>query len=235
MNGYPYKYEMHLHTCPCSGGGDDVEKHIDTLMEKGFSGMVITNHFFRGDTRIDRGLPWEAFVAEYEKDFERAKAYAKDKDFDVLFGIEEHISDGNEVLVYGIMPAFLAAHPELKTASLCEYAELVHGAGGLVYQSHPFRERWYIAHPLPFDDVEILDGVEGYNAANEPQQNEQALAFASEKGLRVIAGSDAHAYTTSGRAGIRSSVRIRDNETLVRVLSEEKYRVYKGEEDVDCM
>jgi hypothetical protein len=152
-----------------------------------------------------------------------------------LFGIEEHISDGNEVLVYGITPAFLAAHPELKTVSLREYAELVHGAGGVLYQSHPFRDRWYISHPLPFDDVEVLDGVEGYSAANEPCQNEQALAFAAEKGLKVIAGSDSHAFTSSGRAGICSSVRIRENETLVQVLREEKYKVYMGEDDVDCM
>ncbi len=233
MNGY--KYEMHVHTCPCSGGGDDVEKHIDTLIEKGFSGMVITNHFFRGDTRIDRELPWEAFVAEYEKDFERAKAYAKGRDFDVLFGIEEHISDGNEVLVYGITPAFLAAHPELKTATLQEYAELVHAAGGLLYQSHPYRARWYIAHPLPFDGVELLDGVEGYNAANEPHENEQALSFAAAKGTKVIAGSDAHGYINSGRAGICSSVRIRDNLTLVEVLQDGKYTIFKGEKDVDCM
>ena len=27
--------------------------------------MVVTNHFYLGDRRIDRDLPWEKFVEEY--------------------------------------------------------------------------------------------------------------------------------------------------------------------------
>ena len=233
MNGY--KYEMHIHTCPCSGGGDEVEKHIDELIKKGFSGMVLTNHFFRGDTRIDRALPWEKFVAEYEKDYERAKAYAKDKDFDVLFGIEEHIQDGNEVLVYGITPEFLKAHPQLKAVGLVEYANLVHAAGGMLYQSHPYRDRWYISHPYPFDEVLMLDGVESYNAANEPAWNDKAAAFAEQNGLAMIAGSDGHSYQTGGRAGIVSPARIRDNATLLSVLKAQNYQLFKGGSYVDSV
>ena len=58
MNDYIYKYEMHVHTCPCSGGGKDIREHIDDLIAKGYSGMVVTNHFYAGDNRIDRELPW---------------------------------------------------------------------------------------------------------------------------------------------------------------------------------
>ena len=29
-----YKYEMHIHTSPCSGGGSDIRDHIDTLIQK---------------------------------------------------------------------------------------------------------------------------------------------------------------------------------------------------------
>ena len=32
-----YKYEMHVHTCPCSGGGADIRDHVDTLIKKGYS------------------------------------------------------------------------------------------------------------------------------------------------------------------------------------------------------
>lgn len=83
-----FKYEMHIHSSPCSGGGDDIRNHIAALLEKGFSGMVITNHFIRGDTRIDRLLPWKDFVDQYRKDFETGKRIAEDCDFDLLFGIE---------------------------------------------------------------------------------------------------------------------------------------------------
>ena len=102
-----YLFELHAHTLPCSGGGGEMDKHIDELIRRGFSGLVITNHFYRGDTKIDSSLPWEEFVSFYEKDFEDGKKYAKNKDFDLLFGVEEHISDGREALIYGITPAFL--------------------------------------------------------------------------------------------------------------------------------
>ena len=38
-----YKYEMHLHTCPCSGGGADIRDHINALIEKGHT-IVIVEH-----------------------------------------------------------------------------------------------------------------------------------------------------------------------------------------------
>ena len=79
-----YKYEMHVHTSPCSGGGRDIRDHIDDLMEKGYSGMVVTNHFYRGDNRIDRELPWEEFVDAYRQDYLYGLEYANEVDFDLL-------------------------------------------------------------------------------------------------------------------------------------------------------
>ena len=222
-----YKYEMHMHTCPCSGGGTDVETHIDDLIRKGFAGMVITNHFYKGDTRIERGLPWQEFVAAFEQDFLRAKAYAADKDFDVLFGIEENNGDGREMLIYGITPEFLASRPYLRTCTLAEYVEAVHAAGGLIYQAHPYRRRAYIITSEPFAEIEIFDGIEGWNAANALDENEDAMAFAKARGLAMVAGSDAHAPNSAGRAGIATSVRIRDNQTLVSVLRSGNYTIYK--------
>ena len=40
-----FLYEMHLHTYPTSGGGAPIEEHIPVLMERGYQGCVITNHF----------------------------------------------------------------------------------------------------------------------------------------------------------------------------------------------
>ena len=224
-----YKYEMHAHTCPCSGGGGEMEEHIDALIERGFAGMVITNHFYRGDNRIDKDLPWEEFVAPYEEDYERGKRYAQSRDFDLLFGIEEHICGGREVLIYGIDPDFLRGTPSFKTAGLCEYAEAVHGAGGVIFQAHPYRERPYIAVAEPFAEQELLDGIEAFNGGNRPQENEKAEAFAKERGLRVIGGSDGHKSFSVGYGGIVSKIRIRDGETLVKVLKSGEYTLYKDE------
>ena len=224
-----YKYEMHVHTCPCSGGGADICDHIDALIAKGYSGMVVTNHFYDGDNRIDRSLPWAEFVDAYRQDYLRGLAYAKERDFDLLFGLEEHVGYGQEVLIYGITPELIEAHPELKKAGAEKYAEVVHAAGGLLYQSHPYRARAYIPRPWPLECLAALDGIEVYNGGNEPAWNEQARALADELGLACIAGSDGHSTSSVGCAGIATSVRVRTGEELVRILKSGDYELLCGE------
>lgn len=220
-----YKYEMHIHTCPCSGGGSDIRDHIDALIKKGYSGMVVTNHFYNGDTRIDKDLPWKDFVDAYRQDYLYGLEYARKLDFDLLFGLEEQVGNGQEILIYGISADFIEAHPELKPGNAEKYAELVHQAGGLVYQAHPYRDRFYIASPFPLDCLDKLDGIEVYNACNQPEWNESARKLAEEKGLKCIGGSDGHSTETAGNSGIAARERIRTNEDLVRILKSGEYTV----------
>ena len=221
-----YKYEMHVHTRPCSGGGADIREHIDDLIVKGYSGMVVTNHFYNGDCRIDRSLSWEEFTDAYRQDYLYGLEYAQKIDFDLLFGLEEHVGNGQEILIYGITADLIAAHPELKIASAEQFAEIVHMSGGLVYQAHPYRARRYVTSPWPLDCLEKLDGIEVYNAANEPEWNERAQALADEHGLACIAGSDGHKTGTAGCAGIAVRERIKSNDDLVRILKSKEYAVY---------
>ena len=219
-----FQYDMHVHTCPCSGGGSDIRKHIDALIEKGCAGMVVTNHFYYGDNRIDRKLPWDRFVDAYRQDYLYGLSYARERDFDLLFGVEEHVGDGREILIYGVTPDFLSAHPELKMASAEVYAEAVHAAGGMVFQSHPYRASRYVRKPFPLECLDVMDGIEVYNQANDPAWNESAKALAEKEGFLVVAGSDAH-DTDAARAGIAANERIRTNEDLVRILKSGAYTV----------
>lgn len=229
MNDYIYKYEMHVHTCPCSGGGNDIREHIDDLIAKGYTGMVVTNHFYAGDNRIDRELPWREFVDAYRQDYLYGLEYAKAVGFDLLFGLEENVGYGREILIYGITPELIESHPELKRASAEKYAEVVHAAGGLVYQAHPYRARDYIRNPFPLECLDLLDGIEVYNAGNEPEWNESARIFAEERGIACIAGSDGHKIGTAGRAGIATRERIACNDDLVRILKNNEYTVFINE------
>ena len=226
---YMYRYEMHIHSEPCSGGGSDIIKEIDALRERGYAGMVITNHFYFGDTRIDRSLPWNEFVDAYRQDYERGKKYADELDFDVLFGIEEHVGDGLEVLVYGVTPDFLEENTILMESRVEDYIRLVHEAGGMLFQSHPYRDRYYINTPGPLPCLEELDGIEVYNAANHPEENELARELADRLGLKCVAGSDAHSLSSCGKAGIDSPERLRTGEDLVRILKSGNYKLYTGE------
>ena len=223
-----YKYEMHLHTCPCSGGGEDIREHIDDLIAKGFSGAVVTNHFFNGDNRIDRSLSWEDFTDAYRQDYLYGLEYAREVDFDLIFGLEEHVGEGREILIYGVSADDIAAHPELKSCSVERYAEIIHSLGGLVYQAHPYRVRSYITRPEPLECLDKFDGIEVFNAANDPEWNESAQRLADEFSLGCVAGSDAHGIGSAGRAGIAAGERIRSNADLVRILKSREYTVVKN-------
>lgn len=224
-----FKYEMHIHSSPCSGGGDDIRRQIDKLIGLGYTGMVITNHFFCGDTRIDRSLPWREFVDAYRQDYLKGKEYADTKDFDLFFGIEEHVGNGREVLIYGITPNLLEEHPELARGEVKDYIRLVHGAGGLLFQAHPYRERYYILQPGPLECIDELDGIEVYNASNKPRENERARELARNMGLQVTAGSDGHHVDSCGKAGIVTYVRPRNDTEFIEILKSGDYEIYYGE------
>ena len=224
-----YKYEMHVHTSPCSGGGAPIRDHIEALIEKGYSGMVVTNHFYMGDTKIDRSLTWSEFVESYRRDYLYGLEYARKRDFDLLFGIEEHVGGGQEILIYGITPFFLESHPELKGADAEKFAEVVHSVGGLVYQAHPYRARDYIPCPFPLDCLDKLDGIEVYNAANCPEWNDSAQRLANEKGLATIGGSDGHSINSVGLSGIAVKKRIKTNAMLIKILKDRDYTIIKNE------
>ena len=52
-----YRYEMHLHTAPCSlCAVATMEEMVAACREKGYAGFVVTNHFYHGNTGIDRSL-----------------------------------------------------------------------------------------------------------------------------------------------------------------------------------
>lgn len=222
-----YIYEMHQHTAPCSkcAKGDPVET-VYALKNAGFAGMVLTNHFYHGNTGIDRNLGWEDFVRCYEIDYLLAKKAGDEIDFDVIFGIEEHIGEHKEVLLYGITPEFLYSHPEMIDGTLKTVSEATRAFGGLVFQAHPYRKRDYIPEPLKNIDIKYLDGFETYNAANQEFENKLAEKFAKENNLLVCAGSDAHTENTENRFGILCEHRIRNSFELSETLRSGNYRLY---------
>ena len=57
-------------------------------------------------------------------------------DFDVLFGIEEGVGGGKEVLLYGITPQVLYDHPELRDADLATISRSQAGRSGRTLRIH---------------------------------------------------------------------------------------------------
>ena len=185
-----YLYETHLHTCQASACGRSTgAEHARYYRAIGFDGIMVTDHFFRGNTAIPRDLPWVERIRRFALGYEDAKAEGDRIGLKVFFGYEENVQ-GDEYLVYGISPEWMAAHPEMEHWTRREQLLAVHAAGGCVVQAHPFRERDYIERILLARDY--VDAVEVCNAGNHALENRCAHHYARACGFAETAGSDNH-------------------------------------------
>ena len=198
IDNYKYLYETHMHCRESSlcGVGSAIEM-CEAYKSAGYTGIVMTNHNWGGNTCVDRALPWREWVGRFFEPFEQARAYGANHDFDVFCGYEAGY-DGTEFLIYGITPEWVADHPELKDATVKEQFEIVHEGGGIVIQAHPFRLASYIHVERLYPTY--VDGVEGINATHsskwsprhDPEADRRAIEYARERKLPMTAGCDAH-------------------------------------------
>ena len=154
-----YYFELHAHTNAASLCSlVEPEDYIKFYMDRGFSGMVVTDHFYHGNTAVDRSLPWDIFVDEFCQGYYRAKAEGDKHGFIVLFGFEHKFYDGtDEYIVLGISPEWLKSHPEIRDMDRIPFFKTIRAAGGFVIQAHPYRVRYYIREiHLALDYVDIV-------------------------------------------------------------------------------
>lgn len=221
-----YKFEIHLHTSACSACGvSTAQEMIDAAYEHGYSGIVITNHFYNGNSSVNRELAWEEFVKAYADDYENAKEYGKKKGILVFFGIEEAYSRGKEMLIYGISPQVFADCPEFKDMTLKEKSEFVHRNGGITVCAHPFRNRAYIPNPDFPPDADCFDAIECYNHFNQPEENTKAFVFARNENLLMTSGCDIHNAKDFGKAGIAFYEEVTSYEQFINLFKNGEYKL----------
>ena len=224
-----YKYQIHIHTSPCSQcGGLTPETLCQALSENGFQGGVITNHFYHGNSGIDRSdnTTWEQFVSAYEKDYLACKKEAEKYDLDIIFGIEESVVPGLEILCYGVTPKILYDNPQLIKGEMDEWIRVMRANGVVVVQAHPFREADYIPNPGPLP-VSLLDGLEVYNRGNSDDfMNQKALELANANPhLLKTSSGDAHWPDHIPFGGILTHRRINAEQDLASILRRREYEL----------
>lgn len=196
---FPYAYETHLHTREGSAcavdSGSDVAK---AYKEAGYTGVIITDHFFYGNTAVDRKLPWSDWVEGYCKGYEIAKKTGDKIGLQVFFGWEAGYN-ATDFLVYGLDKEWLLLHPEIRDATVEEQYNIVHEYGGMIIHAHPFREEDYISEIRLFP--EYVDGVEGINAKHVRRCADasgissfdtKAQEYARKYDFPMTGGSDVH-------------------------------------------
>ncbi|MCQ2421539.1 MAG: PHP domain-containing protein [Lachnospiraceae bacterium] len=191
-----YKIETHMHTaegsaCGYSGGAEIARAR----KEEGYDTVIVTDHFFRGNTRPDRSLPWEDFVNQFCSGYEHCKEEGDKIGLNVLFGWEDNFH-GAEFLIYGLDKAWMLAHPDMINWTPSMQFQKVHADGGYIVQAHPFRQRPYLEGIGLYPN--FIDAVEGINSSQPKEQNMRGMWFAKEFHFPVTAGSDVHGVKPIG-------------------------------------
>jgi hypothetical protein len=187
-----YLYETHLHTsfasaCARSKGSEYIMRYQDL----GYSGIMVTDHFFHGNTSVPRRLFWKEWVNQFCRGYEEAKNEGDKLGFDVFFGWEETFEGCDDYLVYGLDKAWLLEHPEVRDWTRGGQYRTVHASGGCVVQAHPFRQYDYIRKVVL--STGCVDAVEAGTMGNNNQSYDAlAMRYALKLGLPVTAGTDIH-------------------------------------------
>ena len=221
-----YLYETHTHTKEASACADcTAEESVRAHKKAGYTGIIITNHFFYGNTAIYRKLPWNIWVREFCRPYENAKKEGDKVGLQVFFGWEAGYN-GTEFLIYGLDEEWLISHPQIKDASIEEQYRMVKESGGMVIHPHPFREEFYIPEIRLYP--EYVDGVEAYNATHcslesgahwNPEFDVKAQDYARKYSLPMTAGSDTHSVELLG-GGMVFGRKLRDVNDFIKAVQD---------------
>ena len=186
-----FLYETHLHTkegsvCGVSPGREYVRKYLDL----GYTGIIVTDHFFRGNCRVDRNYPWNKWVDKFCSGYENAREEGARLGLDVFFGWEETIGE-NDYLVYGLDKDWLLEHPEVIDWDQYEQFEEVRRHGGCVVHAHPYRYSRHHDKSLSAAKRHV-HAIEAANFGNCRSSNILAFSTAKKMNVTATAGSDIH-------------------------------------------
>ncbi len=216
-----FYYELHSHTTTSSLCSIvEPEEYVEYYIKRGYSGMVITDHFYYGNTATRRDLPWEMFINSFCEGYRRAKAEGDKHGFSVFFGFEQKFKDEHdEYLVLGITPEWLCAHPEIRDMERMAFFKTIHKAGGFIIQAHPFRCCYYISSiTLALDHV---DAVEVVNISHNDKYSRQAYEYAKNLGMRMTGGTDIHSfYNKEEISGVALEKKVTTVEELIEEIRE---------------
>ena len=217
------RWETHCHTQEGSAcGRASAAEMASACKAAGYDGLFVTDHFYNGNTAVDRTLPWDEWVRQFCLGYLHAKETGDRIGLRVCFGWE-YSWEGNDFLTYGLSPEWLTAHPEIILVEPIKYLRMVRDAGGLIVHAHPFRQEHYVKYIklLP----EEVDAVEVFNAGNRDERfNERAKWYAENFHLPVTSGSDAHT-ADAFRGGILTEADIQTGEDYARAVCSRKVTI----------
>lgn len=229
---YPYRIELHAHTRPHSWCGEaEPCELVKIYAEKGYDGVVITNHFMCdcGEREYLRGKTKEDKIKYYLSAIEEAKKAGEELGVNIYLGIEIRFAkeNDNDYMIYGADEEVVSVCYDNFFENLEYFRKNVSLPKSVFIQAHPFRDGITPAKS------ELLDGVETFNM--HPGHNSRvgfACRFAKENNLKIrTAGSDFHHLNLNheGVSALRTKVLPKDSFQLAEILKKGDYVFEIGE------
>jgi predicted metal-dependent phosphoesterase TrpH len=217
-----FKYEMHCHTKETSKCATIyAAQMIDFYKSVGYTGVVITDHFFNGNTTVPSDIPWSQRVELFVQGFENAKQRGDEIGIDVFFGWEFSLN-GTDFLTYGLNKDWLLDHEDCHKLKINDYCDLVHERGGYIVQAHPFREASYI------DMIRLLprkvDAIEVLNASRGDFENKLADEYADNYSLPKIYATDNHTGHRERIAAVKVNEKVTSVNDIMKLVLENKHK-----------
>lgn len=215
-----FKYDTHVHTsessaCASISGAGQAKLY----KELGYSGIIVTDHFFNGNSTVPRKLPWEERVERFSLGYEHTLAEGKKIGLSVFFGWEESFG-GMDLLVYGLDKGWLLKHPEILNWDIGEHYTRIHSEGGYIVHAHPFRNSDYMKEIPLYPKYE--DAIEIINASHKnPEYNQRAMEYAKIQHKPATGGSDAH-HADSVHAGMIFNHELKDIRDFINCVERKK-------------
>ncbi len=213
-----HAYEMHLHTGEFGWCAKvPAATIVATYEEIGYTGLVVTNHYFEDGFEAMPESSWAGKVDHYLRGYEAARRAVSKDDFHVLPGMEIRFNESwNDYLVYGVNREQLIQYPELYKYSPEKFRLLADELGWIFVQAHPFRKNMKVISPA------LLHGVETFNMnPRHDSRNDLAFSFAKENHLLGTAGSDYHQIGDEAQAAMSFSEPVTGSEELAKILRTE--------------
>lgn len=217
------KLDMHCHTKEGSIDGKIcLEDYIINLKNKGFDGMLITDHNSYKAYRY-----WKKHLKEKYQD-----------SFKVFKGIEYDTLDGGHMII--IMPEHIKLKLlELRGLSTSILIEIVHRLGGVIGPAHPCGEKFLsIANTRCYkknnDIMKKFDFVEVFNSCEAAEKNNMAKILADKYNKKGTGGSDAHREDCVGLGYTVLPYDVSNESELIECIRDEEIyfkasgEIYKG-------
>ena len=204
-------FDMHCHTA--EGSPDAVvtlEQTITKLKEKGFNGMLVSDHDSYNGYKSLKRMP---------------------NDFLVLRGVEYDSLDGGHLLI--VLPSCMKYDIfEYRGMRVIDVIKIVHALGGIVGPAHPYDySKLGFCNTKNKDNAEILaqfDFIETFNACLYKKSSILSEYLAKEYNKPCFGGSDSHTTAAVGLGYTNLKHDICNEDDLIALVKQSDFNSFEA-------